>query len=134
MSMQPVPIYELEITTIGPLAAEMTAHDIWVFFHEHAPEEVAEFSLLHRAHAPLRPIAPGQILEIGPERYTIHAVGPVVNANLMTLGHMVLKANGATDAELPGDICIEARPLPHPRPGMVIRIWDAGTEGTHGSL
>jgi PTS system glucitol/sorbitol-specific IIA component len=134
MGAQPELIYNLEITALGPLVEEFTAHGIWVFFNEQAPEEVAEFALLHRAPAPLRPLAPGQQVQIGAERYRICAVGPVANANLASLGHLVLKANGADEAELPGDVCIEARPLPTPAVGMQLRVWEVAHEEPHGTL
>jgi sorbitol-specific phosphotransferase system component IIA len=35
---------------------------------------------------------------------------------------MDLKANGATEAPLPGDICLEELPLPEPRPGTELVI------------
>lgn len=122
------PIYDLEITALGPLVGEFTAHGIWVFFHEGAPDEVAEFALLHQAAAPRVPIAPGQVIEIGTERFAILAVGPVANENLASLGHLVLKANGQSDPELPGDVCVEARPLPEPSVGLRLRVW-APSEG-----
>jgi PTS system glucitol/sorbitol-specific IIA component len=119
----PGPIYDLEITAVGPLVAEFTAEGIWVFFNEQAPEEVAEFALLHRAAAPRAPIAPGQTITIGAERFRITAVGPVANTNIANLGHLVLKANGLLEAELPGDVCVEARPLPHPSVGLKLHVW-----------
>jgi PTS system glucitol/sorbitol-specific IIA component len=123
MSSMPEPILALQITRLGPLAGEFTAAGVWVLFNESAPEELAEFALLHRGAAPTRPLAPGQQIVIDDARYQILAVGPIANANLAALGHLVLKANGAAEAELPGDVCVEARPLPEPRVGMWIHVW-----------
>jgi PTS system glucitol/sorbitol-specific IIA component len=117
-------IYDLEATAIGPMVGEFTSHGVWVFFGEGAPEEVAEFANLHRAAPPTIQVAPGQTIEIGQQRYAILAVGAIANANIASLGHLVLKANGETTPELPGDVCIEARPLPDPFVGMRLRIWD----------
>lgn len=116
-------VYELEVTRLGPLVDEFAAHGIWVFFHEQAPSEVAEFAILHRAGPPLRPLASGQILEVGDERFAIVGVGEVANENVRELGHLVLKANGLSAPELPGDVCVEARPLPAPTVGMRVRVW-----------
>lgn len=124
---QPNPIYELTITAIGPLVEEFTEAGMWVFFRDDAPAELAEFALLHRAEAPREPVAPGQTLEIDGQRYMITAVGAVANENLSNLGHLVLKANGAPEVEMPGDVCIEARPLPPPRIGTQLRIWNEQT-------
>jgi PTS system glucitol/sorbitol-specific IIA component len=46
------------------------------------------------------------------------AVGAVANQNLAALGHFIIKFNGATEPEMPGDICAEARSLPVLAVGM----------------
>lgn len=120
---RPTPIYEICVTAIGPLIAEFTEAGIWVFFHDGAPDELLEFALLHQARAPQEPIAAGQVIEIDGQCYTITGVGDVANTNIRELGHLVLKANGAVEPELPGEICIEARPLPQPFVGTTVRIW-----------
>jgi PTS system glucitol/sorbitol-specific IIA component len=122
------PIYDVELIAVGPLATEFTAEGIWVLFNTDAPQEVAEFALLHRAAPPIAAIAPGQILEIDGIAFTISAVGPVANDNIRNLGHLVLKANGATTAELPGDVCIDQRPLPAPNVGTRLRVWQPAEE------
>jgi hypothetical protein len=33
-----------------------------------------------------------------------------------------MKANGASEAPLPGDLCLEELPLPEPRPGTTLVI------------
>ncbi len=124
-AQEATPIYEISIAAIGPLVEEFTEAGVWVFFRDDAPEELAEFALLHRAEAPREPIAAGQVLEIDGERYAVTAVGDVANTNIRELGNLVLKANGATEAELPGEVCIEARPLPQPTLGTTLRVWKA---------
>ncbi|WP_029215010.1 PTS glucitol/sorbitol transporter subunit IIA [Kallotenue papyrolyticum] len=131
---QASPIYELTVTAIGPLVAEFTEAGIWVLFHESVPEELAEFAILHRAAPPRAPLAPGHTLQIEQDQYRITAVGAVANHNLRELGHLVLKANGATEAELPGDVCVEARPLPQPRIGMRLWVWANGEEVGDGAV
>ena len=117
------PIFALEITALGPLVTEFTAAGVWVFFDESAPEELAEFAILHRSPPPTILLAPGQSLEVDGSHYRITAVGPVANDNLRALGHLVLKADGAQQAEMPGDVSVEARPLPEPAVGMLVRVW-----------
>jgi PTS system glucitol/sorbitol-specific IIA component len=46
----------------------------------------------------------------------------VANENLMNLGHLNLKANGLTDAELPGDVNIAVQELPEINIGTKISI------------
>lgn len=129
-----VPIYEINITAIGPLVEEFTEAGVWVFFRDDAPEELAEFSMLHHAQAPREPIAAGQVLEIDSQRYAVTAVGDLANKNIRDLGHMVLKANGATEPELPGEVCIEALPFPKPAVGTILRVWRESSEVNNGTL
>jgi glucitol/sorbitol PTS system EIIA component len=121
---QPLPVYDLSITEIGPLVEEFTEAGLWVFFREGAPAELAEFAILHQAVEPRIPLAPGHVLMIEQEPYRITAVGALANENIRQLGHLVLKANGADEAELPGEVCIEARPLPQPAIGMRLQILE----------
>ena len=120
---QLTPIYTISVSAIGPLVEEFTEAGVWVFFRAGAPDELAEFALLHQAEAPQEPIAAGQLLEIDGQPYTITGVGERANANIRELGHMVLKVNGAREPELPGEVCIEERALPQPFVGMTLCVW-----------
>ena len=64
----------------------------------------------------------GDEVFLGEHSYVILAVGEVANDNLANLGHLVLKFNGETEVEMPGDVCVEAKPLPEIAPGLLIRI------------
>lgn len=114
--------YEARVTAIGPLVSEFTQAGILVLFREGAPEEVAEFALLHDGQTLHSPLAAGDQLWLGEEQFRILAVGEVANTNLASLGHLVLKFNGQTAPELPGDVCVEARPLPAARVGLTLKI------------
>ena len=56
------------------------------------------------------------------DAFTVLAVGDVANNNLENLGHLILKFNGETEPEMPGDVCLENKPLPKLVPGLLIRI------------
>ena len=114
--------YEARITAIGPLVTEFTQAGILVLFGQSAPEEVAEFALLHDGQVLHSPVAAGDQLWLGDESFSILAVGEVANTNLANLGHLVLKFNGQTAPELPGDVCVEARPLPVVPVGLTLKI------------
>ncbi len=114
--------YEARITAIGPLVSEFTQAGILVLFGQSAPDEVAEFALLHDGQTLAAPVTPGDQLWLGEESFQILAVGEVANTNLGNLGHLVLKFNGATTPELPGDVCVEARPLPAVPIGLTLKI------------
>jgi glucitol/sorbitol PTS system EIIA component len=111
------------VTSIGDSVEEFRAAQILVFFQEGAPEELAEFSVLHAADVNLATVAPGDTLRLGAETFRVLAVGDVANENLANLGHLVVKANGLTEAEMLGDVCIEAKPLPRLTVGDEIEIW-----------
>lgn len=114
--------YEAQVVAIGPLVGEFTQAGILVLFRQGAPEEVADFSILHDGQDLQAPVAAGDQLWLGDEQFRILAVGEVANTNLAALGHLVLKFNGQTAPELPGDVCVEARPLPAVSVGLTVKI------------
>jgi glucitol/sorbitol PTS system EIIA component len=62
-------------------------------------------------------------LWIDQESFTILAVGEVANENLANLGHLVVKFNGQTSAELPGDVNVPpVKQLPPIQPGTIVQI------------
>jgi PTS system glucitol/sorbitol-specific IIA component len=99
------------VVAIGPLVEEFRASGLLVLFQAGAPEELAEFSVLHEASVNLATVAPGDTVRLGADSYGVLAVGDVVNKNLASLGHLILKANGLTEPEMLGDVCVEAKPL-----------------------
>ena len=114
--------YEARVTEIGPYVSEFIEHNILVLFGEQAPEELAEFAVLHDGKTLNGTLKVGDVVTLGEERYSILAVGEVANQNLANLGHLVLKFNGEHEPEMPGDVCVEAKPLPEIEPGLLIRI------------
>lgn len=114
--------YELTVTEIGPLVGEFIAEGILVFFEEGAPEELAEFSIIHK-HGPLQsPVEPGDTILIDDEPFNVLAVGEVANENLKNLGHLIVKMNGLTKPEMPGDVCVDKKPVPDIKIGTVVKI------------
>ena len=114
--------YQARITAIGPLVAEFIDHNILVLFGDQAPEELAEFSIIHDGKEMHGILAVGDKIYLGDDGFAVMAVGEVASNNLKTLGHLILKFNGETEPEMPGDVCVEARPLPAIEPGLEIRI------------
>lgn len=117
--------YEARITKIGPLVSEFVDQNILVFFGGNAPEELAEFSILHDGKALAKPVVPGDAIFLGDQKYEVLAVGEVANTNLANLGHLIVKFNGETKTEMPGDVCVEAKPISSLEPGLLLRIEDA---------
>lgn len=105
-------VYSSVVTAVGALVAEFREQGLLVWFGENAPEELHEFSILHKVDCHKRAPIAGDTIAINEELFTVLAVGAVASENLLNLGHLDLKANGLTYAELPGDINVELRELP----------------------
>lgn len=114
--------YEATISAIGPLVGEFLVSGIVVLFGEDAPEELAEFAVLHNGSKLTGPIRKDDMISFDGVRFRILAVGDIANDNLGNLGHLVLKFNGQEIPELPGDVCVEAKPLPPIHVGTKLRI------------
>ena len=86
------------------------------------------FGELMRADAPLLTdelayeIAAGQYVVIDGEEYKITCVGYEAPITLKGLGHCTFNLSGATEAELPGTIYMESKPMPDIKIGTVIKI------------
>jgi glucitol/sorbitol PTS system EIIA component len=114
--------YQAHFTSIGPMVNEFLEHNVLVIFGSNAPEELVEFSVIHDGKELHEPIAVGDTITIDTNAYLVLAVGPVVNTNLANLGHLVLKFNGESTTEMPGDVCLEEKPLPPIRIGTILTI------------
>lgn len=119
--------YETTVTGVGELASEFAAEGILVFFGADAPEELHEFAILtDHSGPPSQPVLAGDELEVAGSRFPVLCVGPVANDNIANLGHLVVKFNGLTEPELPGDVSLPAVEAPTIEPGTVIRIFAKG--------
>lgn len=117
------------VVAIGDSVEEFRAARVLVFFNVGAPEELAEFSVLHEPTINLATVARGDSLRLGAETFAVLAVGEVANQNLANLGHLVVKADGRTEPEMLGDVCVEARDLPRLVVGDPIEILGRPQEG-----
>ena len=114
--------YQTTVTSVGPMAVELAAEGILVFFGTDAPEELHDFAILHE-HTPNEDdVSPGDTLEIGGVEFTVTGVGDVANDNLRNLGHLVVKFNGLAETELPGEVSVTEGLAPAIEPGTLIRI------------
>ena len=122
MAAPPQTRYATTVTAVGEQVAEFVSHGLLIWFAEGAPEELHFFSVLHRPTVSTGGVRPGDTVRIDDQEFRVTAVGEVANDNMVNLGHMDLKANGAAEAPLPGDICLEELPLPEPLPGTTLVI------------
>ena len=114
--------YRATVLEIGPLVTEFIDAGILVFFGETAPQELKEFSIIHDGKELKADIVPGDTIIIDEEPYKILAVGEVANTNFGNLGHLVMKFNGADTPEMPGDVCVESKPVHQVKVGTVFEI------------
>lgn len=114
--------YQTTVTSVGPMAVEFAAEGILVFFGTDAPEELHEFAILHEHTPNEHDVVAGDTLEIGGVEFTVTGVGDVANDNLRNLGHLVVKFNGLTETELPGEVSVAGVTAPDIGPGTLIRI------------
>ncbi len=114
--------YEALITGIGPLLTEFTQAGVLVFFGDQAPEELREFAIIHNGQTLHGMVEPGDLICLDDKKFRVLAIGEIANQNLSALGHFIVKFNGETKPEMPGDICAEAGPLPEITVGMRLQI------------
>ncbi len=119
---EPITIYESVVTQVGPQVPAFIDHGILIFFADHAPAELHDIAVLHKVKIAADGPQPGDWIEFGGGPIEILAVGHVVRDNLLNLGHLDLKADGRTEPELPGDVCVEKRTVPLPGVGDIFRI------------
>ena len=96
--------YATTVTAVGEQVAEFVTQGLLIWFAEGAPEELHFFTVLHRPTVTTGGVRPGDLVRIDDTAFRVTAVGEVANDNMVNLGHMDLKANGAAEAPLPGDI------------------------------
>jgi len=115
-------LYSSTVTEIGELVPNFIAEGMLVFFGESAPEELRTFCIIHRVEHSEGQVKEGDQVSIDGHTFPILAVGSVANDNLYNLGHLNLKANGNTEADLPGDVSIPVVDLPPVEIGTKIEI------------
>ena len=115
-------LYKSTVTEIGELVPSFTAEGMLVFFGESAPEELRTFCIIHRVEPQEGQVKEGDTVSIDGQGFEVLAVGSVANDNLYNLGHLNLKADGKTVADLPGDVCIAQVELPEIKIGTQLEI------------
>ncbi|KQQ42991.1 MULTISPECIES: PTS glucitol/sorbitol transporter subunit IIA [unclassified Nocardioides] len=124
-------VYESVVTQVGDQVEAFLAHGLLIFFADGSPAELHDISVLHTASTAVDGPRPGDTVHIGDTSLEVLAVGDVVGDNLLNLGHLDLKADGRSQAKLPGDVCVRKGDLPLLAVGDTFRITrTAGEEGS----
>ena len=106
-------IYENKVKAAGIAVKEFKDAGMFIIFGENAPEEIRDYN---------GELAAGQYLVIDGQEYKITCVGYEAPITLKGLGHCTFNFSGATEAELPGTIYCEEKPMPEIGIGSVIKI------------
>lgn len=99
-----------EITSIGEeslLFLDDPNANFIIIFNNNAPEELAEFSVLHTPANYNADPAVGDTLIIGDKAFTITAIGDEALHTLRELGHCTLSFKGGDTPERPGCIMLQ---------------------------
>jgi PTS system glucitol/sorbitol-specific IIA component len=122
MPSQRTVVYESSVTAVGDQVETFLDHGLVIFFGDESPAELHDMSVRHVATIAEAGPEAGDTIVLGDVSMEVLAVGPVVSDNLLQLGHLDLKANGLTEAKLPGDVNVAKQTLPLVRQGDAFRI------------
>jgi PTS system glucitol/sorbitol-specific IIA component len=115
-------LYESVVTGVGSQVEAFLDHGILIFFGDHAPAELHDISVLHSVGVAEDGPRTGDVVDLGSTSLEVLAVGHAVHDNLLNLGHLDLKADGRTEAKLPGDVCVRTGEIPLLHVGDAWRI------------
>ncbi|OCG24315.1 PTS glucitol/sorbitol transporter subunit IIA [Gilliamella sp. App2-1] len=100
-------IYSSKIKQIGEFAQEALADGMLILFKNGAPVDLSDYCFIHSHDDLKQDLQAGQIIQLGKHIYKITAVGDVGSVNFRELGHITLKFDGNSQAELPGAVHVE---------------------------
>jgi len=115
-------IYNTTITKLGDLFAAFYEEKMIILFKDNAPEELADYCVLHDTNELVDVVKQGDVLVIGDQEYKIVCVGDAVQVNLKNLGHITLRFNGDMEG-LEGSLYLEDKALPSIKIGDAISIY-----------
>ncbi|WP_026882656.1 PTS glucitol/sorbitol transporter subunit IIA [Clostridium akagii] len=115
-------IYNTKITKIGDMVPDFYPEKMVIMFKENAPQDLADYCILHNINQLNEEIKMGHTLKIGNVEYKITAVGDVVNKNLRDLGHICLKFDGSKKAALDGTLYLEDKEIKEVSIGDIVQV------------
>lgn len=105
-------MYETVVKAIGSEANLFKSEELLILFGLDAPAILKDYCYNIEVKPVNSDIKAGMLLMIDEQTYQITAVGDVVAKNLAELGHITIKFDGETKAELPGTLYVAAGPYP----------------------
>ncbi|MHA6602555.1 PTS glucitol/sorbitol transporter subunit IIA [Aerococcus urinae] len=105
-------IYQTEVKNIGADAELFKSENMIILFGEDAPADLADYCYNIDVNPIQGTIEAGQTISFDDQDYKITAVGSVVEKNLTDLGHISVRFDNSTEADLAGTIYVEQKELP----------------------
>ncbi|WP_025025614.1 PTS glucitol/sorbitol transporter subunit IIA [Caldalkalibacillus mannanilyticus] len=115
-------VYFSNVIGIGAMAPSFYADKMIILFKSDAPDELKEYCIIHEQNELNGEILVGDLFKIGESEYKVTAVGSAVNQNLGALGHITIRFNGNTEADLPGTLCLEDKEIKEITEGDILQI------------
>lgn len=105
-------VFETEIISVGAEAELFKDEKMVILFGKDAPDTLKDYCYNIKVNPVKGSITTDSILAIDESSYKVTAVGDVVQKNLEDLGHITIKFDGSTSAELPGTLYVEEKDIP----------------------
>lgn len=111
-----------KVCSIGEHALDFVNERMVIFFNKKVQRELSTYSILIDDLEGEANIEVGDFVVFDDMEYRITAIGEVALKNLRELGHCVVKFDGKSNAELPGNIHVENKAMPQFKKGMQIKL------------
>lgn len=115
-------IFQTSVYELGDQVDAFYDEGMFVLFGENVPDTLKDFCHFIDVNQVDGTISKDNTLVIDEAEFKITAVGEIAQSNLETLGHLTVVFSGASEAGLPGSICVEAKPMPKLKVGSKISI------------
>lgn len=105
-------IYTSKVTKLGDLVSAFIDEKMLILFKDNAPDELADYCVLHSGNTLSDTIEEGDCLMLGDAEYRVVYVGCEVQKNLRDLGHITLRFNANCEGEsLEGSLYLENKEI-----------------------
>lgn len=104
--------YSVNIVEVGSDAPLMTEEDMVILFNNTVPADLKSIAFVHNGDTISEEIKAGDKMVVDGEAFDILFVGDKVNDTMQDLGHATFHFNGENHSDLPGTVCLEAKPIP----------------------
>lgn len=116
-------IFHSKVTKLGDLVSAFIEEKMLILFKDNAPEELADYCVLHSGNELNGEVRENDICKIGSAEYRVVFVGSEVQKNLRDLGHITLRFNANCEGEsLEGSLYLEDKEIVPVQVGDTISI------------